>query len=189
MSSLDAASTPPHDGGANFSLGNRLFRLFWMFSWALLAAWTPPPLHRWRAFVLRCFGARLGKGSRIYGRARIWHPGNLTVGDFVWIGPGATIYCQGSIAIGDHVTVSQGAHLCSGTHDISDPGFQLITRPIAIGPRAWIAAEAFVGPGVTVGEGAVLGARAVALRDIEAWGVYSGNPAQLVKTRQMRAAP
>jgi putative colanic acid biosynthesis acetyltransferase WcaF len=83
-------------------------------------------------------------------------------------------------------TVSQGAHLCSGTHDIDDPHFQLITRPITIGKTAWIAADAFVGPGVTVGEGAVLGARAVAMRDLEAWMVYSGNPAQPIRRRNIR---
>ncbi|MDE8650481.1 putative colanic acid biosynthesis acetyltransferase [Novosphingobium album (ex Liu et al. 2023)] len=189
MSVLDARSTGQHRGGASFSLGNRVFRLVWMVAWTLLAAWTPPPLRGWRAFVLRCFGARVGKGTRIYAGARVWHPRNLTVGDFVCIGPGVTVYCQGPISIGDYTVVSQGAHLCAGTHDIADPYFQLVTRPIHIGARAWIAAEAFVGPGVTVGDGAVLGARCVAMRDIEPWSVYSGNPARFLKPRVMRSAP
>lgn len=189
MSVLDARTTGQHRGGASFSLGNRIVRLAWFFAWALLAAWTPPPLHRWRAVVLRCFGARIGKGTRIYGGARIWLPSNLTVEDHACIGPGVTVYCQGPIRVGAYAIVSQGAHLCAGTHDISDPYFQLVTRPITIGTRAWIAAEAFVGPGVSVGEGAVLGARAVAMRDLEAWGVYSGNPAQFVKRRELRGSP
>jgi putative colanic acid biosynthesis acetyltransferase WcaF len=82
--------------------------------------------------------------------------------------------------------VSQGTHLCAGSHDIDDPNLQLITKPITIGERAWIAAEAFVGPGVTVGEGAVLGARGVAFRDLEAWTVYAGNPAAAKRRREQR---
>ncbi|MET3516156.1 acetyltransferase-like isoleucine patch superfamily enzyme [Pseudacidovorax sp. 1753] len=87
------------------------------------------------------------------------------------------------IFIGDFAVVSQGAHLCAGSHDIEDENFQLITRPINIGPRAWVAAEAFVGPGVTVGASAVLGARGVAFKDLDGYGVYVGNPAKKIKSR------
>jgi putative colanic acid biosynthesis acetyltransferase WcaF len=90
------------------------------------------------------------------------------------------------ITLSAHALVSQRAFLCAGTHDISDPEFALTTAPITIGPEAWIAAEAFVAPGVTVGEGAVLGARAVAFRDLEAWTVYAGNPAKPIKRRTLR---
>jgi putative colanic acid biosynthesis acetyltransferase WcaF len=90
------------------------------------------------------------------------------------------------IRIGAGAIVSQGAHLCAGSHDITSPVFQLTTRPISIGAKAWIAADAFVGPGVDVGEGAVLGARGVAFRSLEPWGVYAGNPAQRIKQRVMR---
>ena len=90
------------------------------------------------------------------------------------------------ITIEDHAVVSQGAHLCAGTHDIESPYFQTISKPISIKTRAWVAAEAFVGPGVTVGEGAVLGARGVAFRDLEPWTVHAGNPALLIKTRKLR---
>jgi putative colanic acid biosynthesis acetyltransferase WcaF len=91
-----------------------------------------------------------------------------------------------TISIGAYAIISQGAHLCSGTHDIEDSHFQLYARPIVIGERAWIAAEAFVGPGVSVGQGAVLGARGCAMRDLEAWSVYVGNPAILKRERRMR---
>ena len=102
---------------------------------------------------------------------------------FACLGPGVTCYCMAPISLGAYVVVSQGAHLCAGTHAIDDPNFQLVVRPIEVGARAWIAAEAFVGPGVRIGEGAVLGARAVAMKDLEPWAVYSGNPAARVRTR------
>lgn len=133
--------------------------------------------------MLRSFGAKLGRGARVYGSVRVWHPANLVMGVHAVLGPRATCYCMGRVTLGDYAVVSQGAHLCAGTHDISDINFQLIIKPVTIESRAWIAAEAFVGPGVVVGEGAVLGARACLFKDAEPYGVYVGNPAALVKTR------
>ena len=180
---LDAWQATRSRGGPSFSLRNRAFRALWLLSWAILARWTPPPFHRWRRLVLRAFGARVGAGARLYGSTRIWFPPNLTLGEGALLGPGVNCYNQGRIDIGARTVVSQGAHLCAGTHDINDPDFQLIAKPIAIGAQAWVAAEAFVGPGVSVGEGAVLGARGVAFRDIEPWAVYAGNPARKLKDR------
>lgn len=181
---LDARQANTMDGGGySFSLTNRLLRLFWTITWKLLASWTPPPMHGWRRYLLRCFGAQIGRGVRVYGSARVWLPANLVMEDLSWLGPNANCYNQGHVTIGHRAVVSQGAHLCASSHDINDAFFQLVLRPIRIEANAWIAAEAFVGPGVTVGEGAVLGARAVALRPLEPWGVYSGNPAQLLKHR------
>jgi putative colanic acid biosynthesis acetyltransferase WcaF len=184
---LEAARSRPLEGGASFSLGNRLHRLAWNLSWLLLARFTPPPLHAWRRLVLRCFGARLGRGVRVHGSARIWLPANLDLQDQVLIGPGARIYNQGRIVIGTCSVISQRAHLCASSHDISDPDFQLVLRPIVIGDRCWVAAEAFVGPGVTVGDGAIIGARAALFEDAQAGGVYSGNPARLIKSRALRS--
>ncbi|WP_460727308.1 LbetaH domain-containing protein [Lysobacter rhizosphaerae] len=90
------------------------------------------------------------------------------------------------MVIGEKAVISQGAHLCGGTHDISDPHFQLVTKSIHIGARAWVAADAFIGPGVMVGEGAVIGARAVLFKNAEPYGVYVGNPASRLKTRALR---
>ena len=186
MTPLDARQSKPLEGGASFSLGNRLLRVCWRFAWLVLARFTPPPLHGWRRLVLRAFGARVGSGVRVHGSVRIWLPGNLELGDNCLIGPGVHLYNQGRISIGARSVVSQGAHLCASTHDIADPHFQLLLRPVTIGTRAWVAAEAFIGPGVTVGDRAVIGARAALFEDAEADGVYSGNPARLLKQRHLR---
>lgn len=173
-------------GGPSFTRRNRLYRLVWSIAWLLLARWTPPPLRGWRRMVLRLFGARIAPTANVYASVRIWSPRNLVMADHAAIGPGAIIYCMGPVTIGAHAVISQRAHLCAGTHDIEDPAFQLQTRPIVIGARAWIATEAFVGPGVTVGEGAVLGARGCAMRDLAPWTVSTGNPARLLRDRRVR---
>jgi putative colanic acid biosynthesis acetyltransferase WcaF len=187
MKPLDASRSRPLLGGPSFSLGNRLLRAVWGLAWLLLARFTPPQLSGWRRLLLRLFGARVGPGARVHGSARIWMPANLELGANALIGPGALIYNQGRIAIGARSVISQRAHLCASTHDIADPDFQLVLRPIAIGEGCWIAAEAFVGPGVTMGDRAVLGARGALFADAEAGGVYSGNPAVLLKQRRLRA--
>jgi putative colanic acid biosynthesis acetyltransferase WcaF len=102
------------------------------------------------------------------------------------LAPDVECYNMAPIAIGARTIVSQRAFLCAGTHDISDPSFQLAARPITIGSDVWIAAEAFVGPGVEIGDGCVLGARACAFKKLEPWTVYLGNPAAPVKSRIWR---
>lgn len=188
MKVLDARRHQPITGGASFPLSNRLFRFGWAMAWLLLARWTPPPLHRWRRLVLRLFGARLAANARVHASARIWYPPHLSLGEHTLIGPRVQLYNQGRITIGARTVVSQGAHLCASSHDIGDPRFQLIVRPIVVGDGCWIAAEAFVGPGVAVGDGAVLGARAALFEDARAMAVYRGNPAVFVKARRLRQA-
>ena len=189
MSAVNAASKRPLEGGASFTLSNRMLRGIWMVTWGVLASWTPPPLHRWRRVLLLIFGARIAPGARVYGSARIWYPPNLIMGKHAVLGPGAICYNQTRIEIGELAIVSQRAHLCTGSHDIRDPEFPLITSPIAIGPRAWVAAEAFVGPGVNIGEGAVLGARGCAFRSLKPWTIYGSNPAREIGMRVLPHAP
>lgn len=174
----------PFDGAPSFSLRHRLLRLVWSVTWALLAAWTPPQLRRWRLFLLRVFGAKVHSSAQVYGSARVWYPPNLTMGARATLGRGVQCYCMAPIMVGAYAVVSQRAHLCTGTHDITNSFFQLQTRPINIGANAWICAEAFIGPGVTVGEGAVLAARAVTFGNLSDWIVYRGNPATKLKERQ-----
>ena len=186
---LDAAVSRAIEGGASFSWGNRLVRVVWGIAWLVFARFTPPPLHAWRRLVLRAFGARVGRGARVHASVAIWLPRNLELGEQVLIGPGARLYNQGTITIGAWSVISQRAHLCASTHRVDDPDFQLECRPIVLGERCWVATEAFVGPGVTMGDGAVLGARAALFEDAAADGIFRGNPASLVRQRKRRHGP
>lgn len=184
---LDAGEAGSRTGGPSFSLSNRMARAVWQIAWLLLARWTPPMLHGWRGLVLRGFGARLGKGCRVHASVCIWLPSQLELGDNVLIGPGAQIYNQGRILIGNNSVISQRAHLCASSHDVDDPQFQLLLRPVTIGAQCWVAAEAFVGPGVTMAEGSTLAARGALFGDAEAWTIYRGNPAEPVRQRERQA--
>lgn len=180
---IEASENGMFSGQASFSFLNRLERALFFLVWKIFASWTPPQLFRWRNFILRLFGAKIANSARIYNSVRIWHPKNMIVGDCSIVGPRVNFYNQDIISIGNYSVVSQDSSLCTGTHDYQNLKFQLITKPITVGDRAWVCAEAFVGPGVTIEEGAILGARGVAVKDIPAWNIYSGNPAKYIKKR------
>jgi putative colanic acid biosynthesis acetyltransferase WcaF len=173
---------------ASFTLSNRLRRVLWGITAALFYRPTPRPFHAWRALVLRCFGARLGAGCHFYPHVSIWAPWNIEAGDQVVVANGVNLYSMAKITIGRRTVISQGAHLCCGGHDYEDPNFQLIAKPIRIGERAWVCAEAFISAGVTVGDGAVIGARSVLVADAQPWSVYAGHPAKLLKPRVLRSS-
>lgn len=181
---LDARTAGSRSGGPSFSFRHRLLRAVWGLTWAILGRWTPPGMHGWRRLLLRLFGASVAPTARIHGSVRVWYPPNLVLGDNALIGPGVHCYSMALIRIGANAVISQRAHLCAGTHDIDDAHFQLVAMPIEIGAGAWVATEAFVGPGVVLGEGAVLGARGVTVKDLEAWSVYAGNPARFIRSRR-----
>ena len=168
---------------------NRIGRLAWnIVCLFLFRPFSSNIFSLWRNFLLRCFGAKKGKGVHVYSSVRIWAPWNLVMGDYACLAPQVDCYNTAMIAIGDHATISQKSYLCASSHDISDPNHVLIVAPIIIGSQAWVAADAFVGMGVTIGEGAVVGARAVVTKDVEPWTVVAGNPAQFIKKRVLRDA-
>lgn len=169
--------------GASFSLRNRMMRVAWEVVAILFFNPSPRPLHRWRGFLLRVFGAKVGKGVHVYPGVKIWAPWNLTLADECGIAKGATLYSQGEIKIGKRAVVSQGAHLVTGTHDYSRSGFPLKTLPIHIGDHVWIAADAFVHPGVTIGNGCVIGARSVVTKNMPEWTICAGHPCLPIKAR------
>ncbi|WP_336985424.1 putative colanic acid biosynthesis acetyltransferase [Altererythrobacter aquiaggeris] len=185
MSILDARAAKPTQGGASFTLQNRLCRIVFRLVWLSTCRWTPRSANRWRVLILRLFGARIQFTATVYGSARIWLPGNLVMEDYATLGPHTDCYNIAPVKLEAHAIVSQRAVLCTGTHDHSDPAFQLYARPITVGLQAWVAAEAFVGPGVIIGPGAVLGARAAAFADLDAWIIYSGNPAMPLGPRKL----
>lgn len=162
------------------NLADRLRRLGWTLTWLVLYRPSPVPMHGWRRFLLRRFGARVGAGAHPYPTARIWAPWNLVVGSNGCLGPGCDIYNVARVELGDDAIVSQKAYVCTASHEIHEPGFALTAAPVAIRKGAWVAAAAFVGPGVTIGEGAVVAACAVAMRDVERGQVVVGNPARPV---------
>ncbi|UFH53088.1 WcaF family extracellular polysaccharide biosynthesis acetyltransferase [Spirosoma sp. KNUC1025] len=171
--------------GPSFSLGNRLGRLAWGVVSVLFFQLSPRPLHKWRAFLLRCFGAKVGQGVHVYPGVKIWAPWNLELADECGIASGAILYSQGKITVGYRAVISQGTNLCTGTHDYTQSGFPLLTKPIHIGNHAWVAAEAFVHPGVTIGDGCVVGARSVVTKDMPSWMVCAGHPCKPVKERNL----
>ena len=169
--------------GASFSLKNRLARLLWHIIAFIFFKYSPKPLHAWRSFLLRLFGAKVGKGVHVYPKVSIWAPWNLILKDECGIANGVTLYSQGRITVGKRAVISQGAHLVAGTHDYTKLGFPLYTKPIVIGDYAWVAADSFIHPGVEIGEGAVIGARAVVTKNMPPWMVCSGHPCKSIKVR------
>ncbi|MFN0219990.1 MAG: WcaF family extracellular polysaccharide biosynthesis acetyltransferase [Hyphomicrobium sp.] len=156
--------------------------------WLLLDAcfvssWLPGSAHR--RLLLKVFGAKIGRGVAIKPHVRIKFPWKLTIGDDTWIGESVWIDNLAPVDIGSNCCISQGAYLCTGSHQWTSPVFDLVVGPIHIASSVWIGAKAAIGPGVTAGEGAVLALASVALRDLDDWSVYQGNPAVKVKDRRM----
>lgn len=161
----------------------QLGRLIWAIVYRCVFRCT---FHNWyglRASILRLFGATLGNNVRFRRTVKIEIPWNLHIGNDVSIGDEAILYSLGKITIGKRSFLSQYAHLCAGTHDHTSPDYPLIRAPITIGEHCWIAADAFVGPGVTIGDRSVLGARASAFADVPSDVIAVGNPAKVLKPR------
>lgn len=158
-------------------------RLLWEILRFPFFTCTPRLFWGWRRFVLRAFGAKIGRDVRLHPTVRIAVPWNLEIGDHVGIGENVVLYALGHITIGERATISQYAHLCAGTHDYSIGTMPLLKLPIVVRNDVWICADAFVGPGVNVGTRAVVGARAVVVQDVEDDAIVAGNPARLIKMR------
>ena len=157
----------------------------WAFVWGTVFCWSPRVLFGWRRFLLRLFGATIGKNARISPSVRVWAPWNLTVGDEAAIAHDVDCYCVDRISIGNHSTVSQYAFLCTASHQVSDPRMRLVSSPITIGDQAWVCAGALILPGVVVGQGAVVGAMSVVTKDVPQWAIVAGNPARPIRQREL----
>ena len=163
--------------------GQQVGRVLWACAWPLFRL-SPRVMWGWRRMLLRAFGAKVGENAHIYPSVRVTIPWNLEIGDQAAVGDHAILYALGPIRIGARATISQYAHLCAGTHDWRDPSMPLVKSPLEIGEDAWVCADAFVGPGVKVGEGAILGARGVAVKDLAPRTINGGNPAVLIREIQ-----
>lgn len=172
-------------GLKKYSRKEMALRILWgIFS--LTFRFSPRPFFFYRNFVLRSFGASIGKHVHIYNSAIIYMPWNLEIGDWSSIGEHAYIYNLGKVHIGERATISHRAHICAGTHDYNDPAFPLIKTGINIGDQSWICADCFIGPGVTVGEGAIVGARGVVVKNVRPWDIVAGNPSRKIGERVMK---
>jgi putative colanic acid biosynthesis acetyltransferase WcaF len=171
-----------------YSLANRVARGAWEVVQATLFRWSPRSWHGWRAGLLRCFGATLGAHCRIYPRVRIWAPWNLCCEDTVAIGDEAIVYNPDVVTLRSHAIVSFQAYLCGASHDIDDPEFRVTSAPITVNRYGWVCARATVFQGVTIGDGAVLGAGSIATRNLSPWTVYVGSPARAIKRRRPHEA-
>ena len=169
--------------GLSFQRGRpALIQAIWLFLHFLFVR-SPLPGSLHRRVLLRCFGAKIGRSVTIKPGVRIKFPWRLTIGDNAWIGEDAWIDNLQSVVIGANVCVSQGAYLCTGNHNWSRTTFDLVAQPITVEECAWVAARAVVGPGVTVGAGAILTLNSVAVRDLDSWSIYTGTPAVLMRKR------
>jgi putative colanic acid biosynthesis acetyltransferase WcaF len=156
---------------------------FWWIVQALFVHATPQAMYGWRRWVIRLFGAKIGREVLIRPSVRITYPWKVTIGDRAWIGDGVELYSVAEIVIGHDAVISQGSYLCTGSHDHRDPSFPVFARSIVVEPEAWIAAQCLVGPGVRIGRGAVIGLRSLVLADVPAYAVAFGHPAAIVGDR------
>lgn len=164
---------------------NRMARQAWQVIWLILFRPTPRPLHSWRRLLLRLFGAKIGRGCAVYPSTKVWAPWNLEMGDFAGLGPNVDCYNVAKVTMGDFCVVSQYTYLCSASHDYTKMDLPLISEPIRMGRRVWVGSDAYIGHGVNLGDGVVVGARSSVFKDVEPWSVVVGSPARLIKMRNL----
>ena len=167
------------------SRGEVLMRLVWAFVQATIFRWSPRPLHGFRAWLLRLFGADITGPVVIFPTARVTYPKKLSLAPHSMVGPHVNLYNLALIRLEYGSNVSQYCHLCAGSHDFNQWSMPLVTAPIVIGRNVWLGADVFVGPGVTVGELCVVGARSVVVRDLPAKMVCAGSPCRPFRERSV----
>lgn len=171
---------PGYDAG-----GSRLAMLSWWLIQSICFPLSPHFAHGFRRWLLRCFGASIGEGVYIRPTARFTYPWNIEIGDYSWVGDDVVFYSLAPIKVGRHCVVSQKSYLCTGSHDISDPRFGLVTGEVVIGNGAWVAADCFVAAGVKIGANAVIAARSSVMRSMPARQICMGTPCRPIKPRPM----
>jgi putative colanic acid biosynthesis acetyltransferase WcaF len=168
-----------------YSTAEQLRRVAWSLGrW--LVRLSPRPCFAWRRVLLRVFGARIGAHVNIYPTAYLYMPWNVDIGDWSALGEDVLVYSLGKVRIGSSVTLSYRSHVCAGTHDLNDPALPLLKPPVHIEDGVWVGTEAFIGPGVTVGYGAIVGARAVVVKNVAPFDIVAGNPARTIGRRELR---
>ena len=157
----------------------------WWFVYALFFRTSPQVLYGWRRFLLRTFGAQIGKKVIIRSTAQITYPWKVKIGDYSWIGDDVVLYSLGDIIIGTNSVVSQKSYICTGTHDYTKEDFPILAKKIVIGDECWLATDVFVSPGVIINNGVVVGARSTVINDLDSNSVYVGSPVRFIKKRKL----
>jgi len=176
---LDQTVSYPH------KLSDYAMRFCWQWIQCLLIKPSFRRSHTWRRFWLNQLGAKIHRTAGTKSSTHIWHPWLLEIGEYSMLSQGVTVYNLGQVTIGSHTVLSQDVYLCAGTHDHSKPTLPLQKPTITIGSGVWICAGAFIGPGVTIGNNAVIAARSVVIKDVPAGMIVGGNPAKVIKPREM----
>ncbi|HYG76095.1 MAG TPA: putative colanic acid biosynthesis acetyltransferase [Planctomycetota bacterium] len=168
---------------ANFRGRPEWYVQLWWLVQSTLFALSPQFMYGWRRFLLRCFGARVGKGVIIRPSVKITYPWKVSIGDYSWVGDDVVLYSLGEIEIGSNSVISQKSYLCTGSHDFNAPHFDIFSRKITIADEVWVATDVFIAPGISIGRGAVVGARSSVFKDIPELMLAVGNPAAPVRPR------
>jgi len=157
-------------------------QLWWLVQ-STLFAWSPQFMYAWRRFLLRAFGAKIGKKVIIRPTVRTQFPWKVSIGDHSWIGDDVVLYSLGEIEIGAHVVISQKSYICTGTHNSTAEKFDIYAHKVIIEDQCWIATDVYVAPGITIGRGTLVGARSSVFKDLPSGKICLGSPAQVVKDR------
>lgn len=157
-------------------------QLWWMIQ-ATLFKWSPQFLFGWRVFLLRQFGAKIGKGVKIRSSVQVTYPWKVTIGDHVWIGDDCVLYSLGNITIGSHVAVAHKVYFNTGGHDYDKTSFDIFAKPVVIEDQCWITNDVYIAPGVTIGKGTIISARSSVLKSLPPGKICVGTPAQPIKDR------
>lgn len=161
-----------------------IVQLWWIVQGTLFAM-SPQFLYGWRRFLLRCFGAEIGKHVIIRPSAKMTYPWKVKIGDYSWIGDDVVLYSLGNIIIGKNTVISQKSYICTGTHDYTKNNFPILEKKTVIGNACWLATDVFVSPGVTINNGVVVGARSTVINDLDSNSVYVGSPVRFIKKRKI----
>ena len=175
---LNSYKNPP-----NFRGRSKVTVQLWWIVYALFFRPSPQFLYGWRRFLLRSFGASIGKEVLLRPSCHITYPWKLTLGDYCWIGDEVVLYTLGEIEIGSNTVISQRSYLCTGTHDYESVDFSISSHKITIGSKCWLATDVYVAPGIHIGSGTVVGARSSVFKDLAAGKVALGTPAKIMKDR------
>ncbi|WP_405380797.1 putative colanic acid biosynthesis acetyltransferase [Maribacter sp. LLG6340-A2] len=166
---------------------HQLIRLVWNIVWIIFARPFPRRIgNKWNLILLRFFGAKIDSSAVVYSSCKVYLPSNLVMKANSCLGPEVNCYNVDKVTIGLNVTISQRVFICGASHDIRKKEHPLITAPINFKDNSWVGAEAFIGMGVSIGKGAVVGARAAVFKNVDDWSVVGGNPAKFLKKREFK---